>query len=256
MPISGQDILIYEKKDRIVTITLNRPERKNSLSLELMDRLIESWRRFDADEEAWVAIVTAQGEVFCSGMDLKEIGKITEKDERPRWPKFYDTGTWKPIIAAINGHAISGGWALAQGCDIRIASEKAEFGIAETRWNMPAGWVYNLPRQIHLGHALEIALWGDARISAQRAYEMGWLNRVVPPEKVMSEAMQWAERMLYLGPRCVRNLKQILYQGAYLTPEQNEAFYRALEANLEGMEDSYEARRAFADKRKPTFRNR
>ena len=257
MPISGPDILLYEKKNRVVTITLNRPERMNALTEELMERLIQAWRRFDEDDDAWVAIVTgAGGKAFSTGADLIEMKEMTEKGISPKSPRFYDISTWKPVIAAINGHAISGGWAIAQGCDIRIASEKAEFGIAETRWNIPAGWVYSLTRQIHLGHALEVVLWGDARISAQRAYEIGWLNRVVPQEQVMDEARSWAERMLTLGPRCVRNLKEILYRSFYMKPEESEAFYRALEANLEGMEDSYEARRAFAEKRKPVFRNR
>ena len=258
MPTSEPDILIYEKKDKIVIITLNRPERMNALTLESMQRLIESWRRFDEDEDAWVAVVTGAGDrAFCAGADLVE---MKERDEKglgmPEWPRFYLTGTWKPIIAAINGHAISGGWALAQACDIRIASEKAEFGIAETRWNMPAGWVYGLTRQLNLGHALEIVLWGDARISAQRAYEMGWVNRVVPQDKVMDEAMSWAERMLSLGPRCVRNLKEILYKGLYMSPEEAEKFYAALETNLEGMEDTVEGLKAFAERRKPNFRNR
>ena len=258
MPISGSDVLLYEKKDRIVTITLNRPERMNALSVELMQRLVEAWQRFNEDGDVWVAVVTGAGDkVFCPGADLIEMKERHEKGlGTPKWPRFYLTGTWKPIIAAINGHAISGGWALAQACDIRIASEKAEFGIAETRWNMPAGWVYSLTRQLHLGHALEIVLWGDARVSAQRAYEMGWVNRVVAQEKVMDEAMSWAERMLSLGPRCVRNLKEILYRGFYMVPEEAEAFYQALEVNLEGMEDSIEGPKAFAEKRKPIFHDR
>jgi enoyl-CoA hydratase len=255
MPISGPDILLYEKRDRIVTITLNRPERANALSVELMHRLLESWRRFNEDDDAWVAVVTATGDkVFCAGADLVEIKETYEKTGgMPDWPEFYITGTWKPLIAAINGHASSGGWCLAQACDIRIASEKAEFGIAETAWNMPAGWVYGLTRQINLGHALEVVLWGDARITAQRAYEMGWVNRVVPQEKVLDEAMSWAERMLSLGPQCVRNLKEILYKSLHMSPEEMENFYHALEANLTGMEDTLEGSRAFMERRRPIF---
>src|SRR3989304_7244105 len=152
MAITGPDILRYEKKDRIVVITLNRPERANALSVELMNRLMESWRKFDADDDAWVAIVTAAGDrVFCAGADLSELKETYQKSGKiPAWPSFYLTSTWKPIIGALNGHARSGGWALAQACDIRIASEKAEFGIAETGWNMPAGWVYGLTRQVAL----------------------------------------------------------------------------------------------------------
>jgi enoyl-CoA hydratase/carnithine racemase len=145
---------------------------------------------------------------------------------------------------------------LAQQCDIRIAAEHAQLGITETRWNQAAGWVHNLPSQLLLGHALEIALWGDRLLSAQRAYEMGWVNKVVPGERLMDEALEWAERMLSLAPRAVRNLKEILYRGAYLTPLEGRAFGRALEQNLAGMEDTREGPRAFAEKRKPNFQNR
>jgi enoyl-CoA hydratase/carnithine racemase len=258
MAISGPEIIRYEKKNRIVTITLNRPERANALSLESMNRLLDLWRRFDEEEDAWVAIVTgAAGKVFCAGADLVELRETFQKENKlPKWPSFYITGTWKPIIAAINGHASSGGWALAQACDVRIVSEKAELGIAETAWNMPAGWAHGLARQLHLQHALEIVLWGDHRITAQRAYEMGWVNRVVPHEKVMDEAMRWAERMLSLGPRCVRNLKEILYRSHTMTPEEAEAFYHALEANLQHMDDTKEGAGAFVEKRNPIFHNR
>jgi enoyl-CoA hydratase/carnithine racemase len=165
-------------------------------------------------------------------------------------------GLWKPTIAAINGYAIAGGWIMAQDCDIRIAAEHAELGISEVMWNLPVSGVACLTRQMHLQHALEVALWGDRRITAQRAYEMGWVNRVVPKERLMDEAMEWAERMLYLGPRAVRNIKQILYRGFYMPAMEGEAFGRALDQNLEGMEDSIEGPLAFAEKRKPQFKNK
>ena len=145
---------------------------------------------------------------------------------------------------------------LAQECDIRIAAEHAELGVAEVRWNMGAGWLHPLTRQMHLQHALEVVLWGDRRITAQRAYEMGWVNRVVPKERLMDEAMEWAERILYLAPRDVRNLKEILYRGFYMSPMEGSAFAQALEQNLAGMEDSIEGTKAFTEKRKPQFKNK
>ena len=113
-----------------------------------------------------------------------------------------------------------------------------------------------LARYVALGHALEIALWGDGRITAQRAYEMGFINRVVPKDRLMEEAMSWAERMLYLAPRTVRNLKEIIYRGCVLTPEDGIAFGNALEQNLIGMEDSVEGPKAFAENRKPMFKGK
>jgi len=258
-------VLLYETKanGRIVVMTLNRPERMNALNVELSNALADAWERFAQDEEAWVAILTGAGDrAFCAGMDLREraemdaAGTTRQVRRRSVYPLSETLNLWKPTIAAINGYAIAGGWNLAQQCDIRIAAEHAEMGIAETRWNVGAGWVHDLTRQLHLAHALEIALWGDRRITAQRAYEMGWVNRVVPKERLMDEAMEWAERMLYLGPRCVRNLKEIIYRGYYMTPLQGRAFAYALEANLAGMEDTKEGPRAFAEKRRPVFKNR
>jgi enoyl-CoA hydratase/carnithine racemase len=259
MPITGPDVLLYEKKNRIVTITLNRPERMNSLSLELLDRLAAAWVQFRDDEDAWVAVVTATGDkAFCTGFDLIDQAERDKKGETAPLilPRFYPHQIWKPIIAAINGYAVAGGWWLAQSCDIRISAEHAECGIGETRWNMPAYWVYGLPRRVSMGHALEIALWGDARISAKRGYEIGWINKVVPKEKLMDEAMSWAERMLYLAPRCVRNLKEIIYRSYDMHSSEAEAFSTTLETNLFGMEDKVEGVKAFAEKRKPNFKNK
>lgn len=253
MPIGGPDILLYEKQDKIVTITINRQEKMNSISAELAERMTDAWARFRDDEDAWVAILTGAGDkAFCSGHDLSE---------EPSWaayrlPTPIDLDVWKPVIAAINGYAIAEGFMHAMYCDIRIAAEHAEFGIAETRWNMPAYFVVDLTRRISLGHALELALWGDARMTAQKCYEIGLVNKVVPGEKLVEEAFSWAERMLYLAPRCVGNLKQIIYRGLYMSRSEGIAYGKALEQNLIGMEDSIEGPKAFAEKRKPAFKNK
>ena len=262
MPVTGSDILLYEKKDRIVTITINRPERMNAISIELAEQMADAWAKFRDDDDAWVAILTGAGDrAFCTGFDLLDHAEKVQKGGTGRskgLPPFtpLNLNVWKPVIAAINGYAIAGGFMLAQHCDIRIAAEHSEFGISETRWNMPAYWVVDLTRQLSLGHALEIALWGDGRITAQRGYEIGWINRVVPREKLMEEAFSWAERILYLAPRCVRNLKEIIYRGFYMPPSEGLAFAHALEQNLAGMEDSVEGPKSFAEKRKPMFKNK
>ena len=259
-------VLIYEKKldGRVVVMTLNRPDAMNALNSELWEAIYDGWEQFRDDNEAWVAILTGAGDkAFSAGADLKETTQIRTgqiKPVRRRSRKLgllcEDLDLWKPTIAAINGYAIAGGWMLAQECDIRIAAEHAELGVSEVRWNMSAGWLHPLTRQMHLQHALELVLWGDRRITAQRAYEMGWVNRVVPKERLMDEAMEWAERILYLAPRDVRNLKEILYRGFYMPPMEGAAFSRALEQNLIGMEDSIEGPKAFSEKRKPQFKNR
>lgn len=258
MPITGPDILLYEQQDGIVTITINRPERMNALSIELMQRISEAWIRFRDDETAWVCILTGAGDrAFCAGMDLQDEAERAAKGiPRPEVPKFYGVECWKPKIAAINGYGLAGGFLLAMDCDIRICAEHADLGISETRWNMPARWVHTLTRHLTLSHALEIALWGDGRITAQRGYEMGFINRVVPKEKVMEEARSWAERITYLAPRAVRDFKETIYRGHSMTLEEGMAFADALQRNLAGMEDSIEGPKAFREKRKPMFKNR
>jgi len=257
MPLTGSDILLYEKKDRIVTMTLNRPERGNSLSHEMFDRLDEAWERFDADDDAWVAIITGAGDkAFCTGMDIADFD-VAEMYEMVKHPhKFFFKQIWKPIIAAINGYANAGGTNLAHRCDIRIAAEHAKVGINEARLGAPGAWVCNLTRQMLLGHALELILWGDTMITAQRGYEIGFINKVVPGDKLMDEAMSWAERMLYMGPQAVRNLKRILYEGYYIPEPMFLPFAYGMEQNEIGLEDTAEGLKAFFEKRKPGFKNK
>lgn len=259
MPITGPDILLYEKHDKVVVITLNRPERMNAISYELEQRLEEAWISFRDDDDAWVAVLTGAGDKsFCSGVDLIERTEMAKKGigRKQKRIQYFGNEIWKPKIAAVNGYAVAAGFLLAMDCDIRIAAEHAELGIAETRWNMPAYWVSMLSRHFTLSHALELALWGDRRITARRGYEMGFINRVVPREQLREEAMSWANRMTSLAPRAVRNFKEIIYRSHTMTYQEGLAFGRALEQNLRGMEDSIEGPRAFAEKRKPLFKNK
>jgi enoyl-CoA hydratase/carnithine racemase len=254
----GEKELLVDKQEggRIWLITLNRPDKRNALTLDMMFDLEETWKDYQADEESRVAIITGAGDkAFCAGADLF----TPPKKERPgpfRIPAFGPEDVWKPTIAAINGHCIAGGALIAHDCDIRIAAENAEFGIAEAMRNMPASWVRDLTLHMHIGHCMELVLWGDQRVSAQRAYEMGFYNRVVPANKLMEEAMSWADRMLYLAPRAVWNFKEIIKRGHYMEPKLGRAFGQALEQNLRGMEDSAEGAAALREKRRPNFKNK
>jgi len=262
MPLTGQDILLYEKKDGIVIITLNRPERLNALTYELVDRVEDAFARFREDEDARVAIVCGAGRAFSVGRDLKwhveqyakDSNVVRARRARIAWEFRFDIT--KPTIAAIQGYAIAGGFHLAQMCDVRIAAEETEFGIAEAMWNLPAGWVRDLTRHMTLGQALELSLWADGRITAQRAHEVGFVNRVVPKEKLMDEAMSWAERMLYMGPRVVKNIKKILYHGFYYPPQAIDELSRAMGEGILQMQDTREGTTAFVEKRKPQFKGK
>ena len=222
--------------------------------------LQDAWEEFRLDQNALVAIMTAVGgKYFCEGPDYIEV-KRAERREIPKrksylWglPRFYPYQIWKPVIAAINGDAFAGGFMLANECDIRISADHAMFGISETKWNLKGPWVGDLHRSLSLGHALELALWGDGRYTAQRMYEIGWINRVVPKEKLMDEAMSWAMRMLDLAPTCVQNFKQMIYFGLYQTSEKSREFGMALESNLVGTEDTKEGIEAMLANRKPHY---
>jgi enoyl-CoA hydratase/carnithine racemase len=266
----GVLLLDKEADGRIWVITLNRPERLNSFNGVLRKALHETYWEFAHDDDAWVAILTGTGRAFSTGQDLREraernaaalAGQPDPMVPLPEhlvniFPLAEMLNCWKPVIAAVNGFAVAGGFNHAMQCDIRIAAESAEFGVAETRWNQGAAWLHHLPRIIGLANALELCLWGDARISAQRAYEIGLVNKVVPDDQLMPAAMEYATRMLDLAPRAVRNFKEILYKGAYMGPLEARRYAALLETNLIGMEDSIEGPKAFAEKRKPVFKNR
>ncbi len=255
------DVVLYERSGPIATITLNRPERLNAISPEVFARLPEVWDQFDADAEARVAILTGAGDrAFSAGADLKVMNESGGPAGFGRGRggglrRGLAPSTWKPILAAVNGFAIAGGWWLAQLCDIRIASERATFGISEVKWNLPAGWVTDLTRIIGMGHALEIVLTGE-RISAQRAYEIGFVNKVVPHERLMDEARAMAQIIAENGPLSVRAHKEILLRGYLLSREEGNAVANHILSRLMTSEDAKEGPRAFVEKRKPVFQGR
>ncbi len=260
------DPVLLEKhaEDRIWVLTLNRPHRMNAFGDGMIEKLVDLFRQFRDDRTARVAILTGAGErAFSAGGDLKDIGAVRRANGvKPRSavpdmvPLSERLELWKPTIAAINGYAIAGGFMLAMQCDIRIMAEHAKAGIAETRWNMAgASWMAPLTRQIGLGSALELALWGDTQLTAQRAHEIGWAQRVVPSDELMSTALAYADRMLDMAPRAVANIKRMLYRGFNMDPVWSMSVGEFLEQNLEGMKDSVEGPTAFAEKRRPNFRD-
>ncbi len=257
-----------EEGGKIYVITLNRPERMNAIGGGLRGALYDAFVRFRDDPVARVAIVTGAGDrAFCAGIDLKESGEriaaiergeiegtMFPEEQKGVSPLSESLGLWKPTIAAINGYAVAGGFMIAMQCDIRIASERARIGIAEVRWNRRGGgWMAPVTRQIGLGNALQLVLWGDTLWSAQRAYEAGWVQEVVPHDQLMEKAMEYAQRAVDMAPRAVRNIKQALYRGYYMTPEVAQSFGVGLEQNLEGMADTKEGAAAFNERRRPNF---
>ena len=264
----GDVVLIdVHEGGRVWVITMNRPHRMNALGDGMAGALTDAFESYRDDKDARVAILTGAGDrAFCAGADLIETAQIRQAQAQGKAPptrgmgrlgifNMSETlGLWKPTIAAINGFAVAGGFMLAMQCDIRLMAENARVGIAEVRWNMPgAGWMAPLCRQMPLGCALELTMWGDTQYDAKRCYEIGWAQAVAPQGELMNLAMKYADRMLDMGPRAVRNNKEMVYRGAYMDPATSGRFGSALEQNLRGMKDSIEGPLAFSEKRRPNF---
>ena len=219
--------------DHVVTITINRPEARNSMDMEHFFELRSAWDRFGEDDNAYVAIVTGVGKDFCVGADLKTyIPQITElqskmKDgEHPEELGGYrlddgvkavlrGTKLYKPIIAAVNGTCVAGGMEMLGGTDLRVASDTATFAVMEPKRGLFAGGgtTVRLPRQIPWPAAMELLLCAD-QMPAQRAYEMGVLNEVCRPADLMERAYHYAHRITANGPFAVRKTKESALRGS------------------------------------------
>jgi enoyl-CoA hydratase/carnithine racemase len=254
------DTVHLERAGRVALITLNRPERLNAVNQELWDDLGAALDTIHHDDGIWAAVVTGSGRAFCAGADLGDVSRTGVGEQAMEPPaRMYQLGLgllWKPVIAAVNGYALAAGWWIAQACDVRIAGASAQFGIPEARWNLRADFVTDLTRIVGLGHALEIAIWGDQRISAERAYQLGFVNKVVPDAEVVTEAMDWAQRACSLGPRSVAVIKESLYRGWGTPTETGSGLARSLGLSLAGMTDTEEGPRAFLEGRAPRYQNR
>jgi enoyl-CoA hydratase len=260
--------------DHVVTITINRPEARNSMDMEHFYQLRSAWDRFGEDDDAYVAIVTGVGKDFCVGADLKTyIPQVTELQKKMQTGEVteidgyrLDDGVravlrgvklYKPIIAAVNGTCVAGGMEMLGGTDIRVASDTATFAVMEPKRGLFAGGgtTVRLPRQIPWPAAMEFLLCAD-QIPAQRAYEMGVLNEVCRPADLMERAYDYAYRITANGPFAVRKTKESALRG--LATDMREAY--RIESEISGevfsSEDAKEGPRAFAEKRTPNWKNR
>lgn len=267
------EVVNFERRGHVAIVTLNRPEALNAISPEMLVRLAEAWTTVRDDREIRVAVVTGAGDrAFCSGADLGRFIPLMSRARAPEdeWDRrvladreMLGTGLLrtfdvvKPVIAAINGHAIAGGMELAQGTDLRIASDTAKLGVQEVKWAIfpGGGSTVRLPRQVPYARAMELLLTGDL-ITAAEALQLGFLNRVVPRGEVLPTALELAERIAANGPIAV----QAIRRSARACLGRPEADAMQIESEMAApvfrTEDAREGPLAFMQKRKPVFQGR
>jgi enoyl-CoA hydratase/carnithine racemase len=242
-----------ERHGQVLVLRMNRPERLNALNTEMRVALAETWTEFRHSKDLEVAILTGTGRSFCAGEDMKESLSVgTPGGMRPPTLDPFMNGTLeKPVIAAVNGFAMGGGFMLVERTDLRVAVPEAVFEVSEAkRWLLGGynhGHVANLPYPI----ATEMAL--GFRFTAERFYQIGFLNRLVPQDQLMPTAMSMADHLLSLPPASRVNTVHIMRQ---MRPEPSLA-HRTLAAKLHehgDKSDLMESRAAFAEKRKPNFK--
>lgn len=260
------DTILFEKRPPIALITLNRPDSMNALDFEADEALLDIWREFRDDDNLLVAILTGAGDrAFCSGADLKAFTPLLaglgpwDLRRRVADPGFggitRSFELWKPVIAAINGYAISGGLELALACDIRLAASTAEFGSQEVRWGFHHcdGGTVRLPLIVGLGNALKMILTGE-RIDAAEALRIGLVSEVVESHSLLARAEEMALAIARNGPLGVRSAKETVTRALGRPLEDALRLEYLHFSSLVATEDYAEGPRAFAEKREPRMR--
>lgn len=251
--------ITFERDGNVAIITIDRPHKLNAYTPEMFHQLVDAFNEFNQDATLRVAILTGAGQkAFCAGADLKKtVTALT--DGAPRHfsdiTKRFFHDIYKPIITAVNGLCTAGGTEMMQGTDLRLAVPNATFGLGEVRWGItPGGGSHvRLPRQIPWAVAMEILLTGQP-ISAQRAYEVGLVNKIVEPEDLMDEARALAAKIAANGPLAVMAAKEIAVRAMHLEGPFELEYY--ISDRVLKTEDAKEGPRAFAEKRTPDYQGR
>lgn len=248
------DPVLTEVRGNVLIVTLNRPEAKNAANKALAEGVAAAMDRLDSDSDLRVGIITGAGGTFCSGMDLKGfLAGETPQIPGKGFAGLTEAPPAKPLIAAVDGYALAGGFEIALACDLIVANKDSKFGIPEVKRGLAAaaGGLVRLPRQIPQRLAMELALTGEF-VSAQRAYEMGLINRIV--EGVALEgALELANTISANGPLAVAASKQVIREQQDWSQAEQWKNQYALTAKVFSSNDAREGAAAFAQKRAPNW---
>ena len=251
-------VLFEDRGDGIAIITLNRPEQRNALGRDIREGLFAAWDRFERDPALRVAILTGAGDkAFCAGGDLKEmVERQLAVPPRDMFPVPGDTVELsKPTIAAVNGVAFAGGWMIAQACDLCVASTEAKFAVTEVKVGRSSPWAAPLIHMIPQRIMMEILLTGKP-ISAQRAYEIGLVNRLAEPAQLLDSALELAGEILDGAPLSVRAARETVMLSTEMGRSAALQAARHASQYCYHSEDAREGPRAFAEKRRPQWQGR
>jgi enoyl-CoA hydratase len=252
------DAVLSEARDGVLEITLNRPEARNAVNAAVAEGVAAALDRLDGDDALRAGILTGAGKAFCSGMDLKAF----VAGERPYaegrgFAGIAQRASEKPLIAAIEGYAVAGGFEVALACDLIVAARDAKVGIPEVKRGLVAagGALIRLPKRIPYHLAMELALTGDL-ISAERAHEVGIVNRLAEPGAALEAARELAAAIVANGPLATSASKRILSAAVDWTEAEAWERQAAIAGPVSASEDAREGATAFAEKRPPVWRAR
>lgn len=249
--------ILLEKKDHILVMTLNRPEAKNAINAATANAIEQALDDYEADDDLWMCIITGKGDVFCAGADLKEVasGKTGLMTERGSFAGIVNRPRTKPLLAAVQGPALAGGCEIVLACDLAVAGDHTFFSLPEVKRSLLAigGAVVRLPRMMGMKRAMEMLLTGD-RIKADQALEWGLLNKVVPADQVMVEAMKLAKRITVNAPLAVQASRNLMAQ-TFSKPDEElwKMGIAAFGKDIMPSNDFQEGPRAFIEKRAPKW---
>ena len=246
-----------ERVGRVGIIRINRPEARNAVNGDVASGMEAALDDFEADDTIQAVIITGNGPTFCAGADLKLVatGRAAEiATKRGNFAGIVKRNYSKPLIAAVNGPALAGGFEIVLSCDLVVAAEHATFGLPEVKRGLfaAAGGLIRLPKRVPLALATELAITGDS-IDAPRALQLGLVNRVVPVDDVVPAALELASRIAENGPLAIKNTLRMVRKAGDLT--EDDAWPRNFELAMEvfASNDSIEGATAFAEKRPPKW---